>query len=410
MGGRAVGTLGIDARARLFFAYERDWIESGFNLSPHTMDFVSELQPAKSPEFNGLHGAFNDSLPDGWGLRLMDRALTQGLGWDRGEVTPLDRLAFMGSRPMGALEYEPEFGPTEDSELDLAQLATDAEGVIEGATQEVVRSLIVYGGSPGGARPKVTVAMNTTENTCVSGHKPLRAGFEHWIVKFRTREDPVDSGRAERAYAKMAGAAGIEMPETTLVDVTVNARQESFFAVKRFDRLGAEKLHMLSMGGHLYASHRAPTIDYDIVIAATQRLTQSVVEARKAFALMVFNATAHNRDDHSKNFAFTRSPAEGWQLSPAFDLTMSTGINGQHTTAINGSGDPVRSDIDKVANKASIDGVGDVVEKVLSATGRWAEFADEFDVSRARSAEINKNIERMRARIGLKAGARRSRS
>ena len=399
--GRPVGNLGADASGRIFFAYDGAWLANGFDLAPYTMRFLPGLQAAHDNTFDGLHGPFADSLPDGWGLLLMDRALKQDPGWAPREITMLDRLAFIGTRAMGALEYRPEIDVGVEPPFDLARLAADAELVLEGSRDEVVRSLVIHGGSPGGARPKVTVALRESDSACVSGNAPLQPGFEHWLVKFRGKREPIDSGRIEKAYAAMAELAGLRMPPTTLIDTVVNGVPESYFAVKRFDRRGAAKIHMLSMSGHLHASHRMPSLDYDAVIAATARLTQSAVEARKAFRLMVFNVLAYNRDDHAKNFAFLR-PESGWTLSPPFDLTMSYGMNGQHTTAINGSGDPSRKDVERVAHVADISDANDVLDEVLEATGHWSRLASEFGVTREQTEEIGEAIESMRAKIGLK--------
>jgi len=405
LAGRPVGKLATDSMGKIFFEYDAAWLASGFDIAPYTIRFGSGVQAAADNTFGGLHGPFYDSLPDGWGLLLMDRALKQDLGWPVHEITMLDRLAFIGCRAMGALEYQPEIQIDAEPPFDLAQLAANAELVLEGAQGDVVQSLVIHGGSPGGARPKVTVARHDANGTCVSGNAPLRSGFEHWLVKFRGKADPIDAGRIEKAYAAMAELAGLHMPPTTLIETAVNGRNEAYFAVKRFDRDGDVKIHMLSLCGHLHASHRVPSLDYDAVIAATARLTESAVEAQKAFRLMVFNAVAYNRDDHSKNFSYLRTES-GWTLSPPYDLTMSYGMSGQHTTAISGSGDPDRKDIERVAHVADIDDASAVIDAVVEATGYWSQLADEFGVTHDQKEEIGDAIERMRAKIGHHPGAR----
>lgn len=405
LGGHLVGMLGADANGRIFFEYDSAWLAGGFDLAPYTMQFAPGLQAAHDNTFDGLHGPFADSLPDGWGLPLMNRALKREPGWSPHEITMLDRLAFIGKRAMGALEYHPEIDLGTEPPFDLARLAEQAVLVLEGSLEEVARSLVIHGGSPGGARPKVTVALRETDGACMSGNQTLPAGFEHWLVKFRSKDDPIDSGRIEKAYAAMAALAGLHMPPTRLIETAVNGVSETYFAVKRFDREGDARIHMLSMSGHLHASHRMPSLDYEGVIAATRRLTQSAAEARKAFLLMVFNTVAHNRDDHAKNFAFLHTNA-GWSLSPPFDLTMSAGMGGQHTTAINGSGNPTRKDIEQVAAFSAIGNAGEVLDAVLEAAGHWKRLASEFGVSRAQTTEIGEAIEGMRVRVGLKAGAK----
>ncbi|MEZ5480432.1 MAG: type II toxin-antitoxin system HipA family toxin [Thiolinea sp.] len=378
LGGMTVGELGTDARGRIYFRYDAAWLQQGFDLSPGTLLFQGESQLSPQPqEFAGLHGVFHDSLPDGWGLLLMDRVFRLQVGWAAHEITPLDRLAYIGSRAMGALEYEPEILAEDiDAIVDMAQLARSAERLLSGETPEVLEQLRIQGGSPGGARPKVTVALSPTADQCLSGFNPLPDDYAHWIVKFRAREDPPDMGRIEQAYARMARLAGLGMPESRLLQVGEGVTADEFFAVRRFDRDGQQRYPMLSLSGYLYANHRLPCVDYETVINATLNITRSVQEAEKVFRLMLFNVLAYNRDDHAKNFAFIRRE-QGWELSPAFDLTFSSGMNNQHTTDIAGSGNPGLAEIRRVADSCGIRRWRELLETVSAATGQWDAIAEE---------------------------------
>jgi hypothetical protein len=133
LGDQSVGMLAMAPKGAIVFEYSADWIAHGFDIAPKSLAFNTQPQLAKSPLFGGLHGVFNDSLPDGWGLLLMDRALGQRMGWARQHITPLDRLAYMGTRAMGALGYAPEMdtAPIEDT-VNLAQLAASVEQVLAG--------------------------------------------------------------------------------------------------------------------------------------------------------------------------------------------------------------------------------------------------------------------------------------
>lgn len=388
-----VGELGTDARGRIYFQYAPEWLKSGFDLSPGTLPFHGEAQLSPEPqEFAGLHGVFHDSLPDGWGLLLMDRAFRQQTGWQAHEITPLDRLAYIGSRAMGAMEYKPVIlAETAEETLDIAQLAQSAEQLLQGKTPEVLRQLQIQGGSPGGARPKVTVALSAQTDICLSGFRPLPADYSHWLVKFRAGEDPPDMGRIELAYARMAQLAGLDMPESRLLRVGSGDSTDEFFAVHRFDRDGNTRHHILSLSGYIYANHRLPCIDYETVIKATHNITRSVKEAEKAFRLMLFNVLAHNKDDHAKNFAFIRRE-HGWELSPAFDLTFSTGINNQHTTDIAGSGNPQRKDIRQVAENCGIKNWREILEQVLEATAQWRNIAINEGVSPTEQTRIGEAL------------------
>jgi serine/threonine-protein kinase HipA len=331
----------------------------------------------------------------------MDRALKKHKGLDPSQITPLHRLAYIGHRGMGALEYRPELLPEHhDALIDLSAIAEQSEQFLHGETSDVLEELRICGGSPGGARPKVTVAFSEDLSTCMSSFGELPEKYTHWIVKFRndggtSKSDPVDSGRLEMAYAEMAREAGLDVPRTHLVELTVNKRKEAYFAVQRFDRVAERKIHFLSLAGYAYASHREPCLDYSSgVLAATRKLTRSDEEVEKAYRLMLFNVLAHNKDDHSKNFAYLRDPLEQvWRLAPAYDLTFSTGMSNQHTTSINGEGSPRFKDIKKVASERNVKDWQDVLDKVRSAVARWPEFAKQYGLTTVRTKEVQKELQ-----------------
>lgn len=399
--GNLVGQLAGNAMGSIVFQYDPAWLEKGFDLAPASVPFDALANPAARMAFDGLPGVFNDSLPDGWGLLLMDRALKKHMNLDRSQITPLDRLAYMGRRAMGALEYEPELLPGQNTQvIDLADIAAQSEQILHGETTDVLEALRICGGSPGGARPKVTVAFSKDMAVCQSGFSELPPGYSHWIVKFRNdsrygNDDPVDMGRLEMAYADMARAAGLDIPETRLIELTVNRKQEAFFAVQRFDREGSRKLHFLSLAGYAYANHRVPCLDYvSGVLPATRKLTRSDEEVEKAFRLMVFNVLAHNKDDHAKNFAYLLDPMKRkWRLAPAYDLTYSEGMANHHTTSINGSGNPTFADIKQAALTRKIKNWSPILDEVRNAVTRWPEFASTYDMTKARINTIRKALD-----------------
>jgi serine/threonine-protein kinase HipA len=398
--GKSVGQL-AEKEGEIRFEYDSTWLENGFDLAPDSLEFNAAANTARRLEFQGLHGVFNDSLPDGWGLLLMDRFLKNRLNLERPQITPLDRLAYMGHRCMGALEYQPELLPEQDGKsIDLADIAAQSEQVLRGETTEILEELRICGGSPGGARPKVTVAFSEDMVTCLSNFGDLPGGFSHWIVKFRNDSryedgDPVDIGRLEMAYADMARSAGLQLPKTHLIELVTNRKHEAFFAVQRFDRDVNQKIHFLSLAGYAYANHRVPCLDYGSgVLAATKKITKSDKEVEKAFRLMLFNVLAHNKDDHSKNFAYLLDPSSrgAWQLSPAFDLTFSTGMSNYHTTSISGSGNPGFSDLESVANRLKVKNWLQVLDDVRGAIARWPGFAGNYGITNARTKSIQKEL------------------
>jgi len=302
---------------------------------------------------------------------------------------------------MGALEYEPALPAGNIPEtVDIATLARAAQAVLAGKTPDVLPQLYIQGGSPGGARPKVTVAFSADATICQSGFSPLPDGYHHWLVKFRARDDPPDMGRIEQVYAAIARLAGVETPESRLIPVRVGQRTEALFATRRFDRDGNDKRHVLTLSGYLYASHRYPSVGYDSVLGATLHLTRDVREVARAFRLMVFNVLAHNKDDHARNFSFIRHES-GWRLAPAYDLTFSAGMRNEHATDIAGSGNPGLKQIEQIARQAGIENWREIVEQVRTATSQWRPLAQESGVAKARISAIGKALAEIDRRLAV---------
>jgi serine/threonine-protein kinase HipA len=381
--GVKVGELFNAAGKGIYFAYDQRWLATGYNLSPLTMDWDDKPQLAKDPHlFDGLHGPFADSLPDGWGMLLMDRFFDSTFGdGTRYTVTALDRLAYMGDRAMGAFEYQPKTEKTEMvGPVDICQLYDASIQVQEGEVQEVLQKLRLAGGSPGGARPKAIVALSADGGKATSAFGPLAQDYAHWIVKFRALHEPIETGGIELAYADMARAAGVTMAESMILDIQMPDRQvERFFATKRFDREGDRKIHMMTVSALMYANYRAlSSIDYPNLLKLTQVMTNSSAEVEKMARLMIFNALCHNHDDHAKNFAFLchdpvkTGDKEVWTLAPAYDVTFANAM-GEHTTDFGGRnpGKPTRKRIIEICKDYKYLKAEDYIEQTLAALGDW---------------------------------------
>ena len=382
---------------RIYFEYDPDWLTTGLQLSPFTLPARSGLIEHTDREFGPLFGLFDDSLPDGWGRLLMDRHFRR-LGLEPPTLSPLQRLAFLGTDTMGALTYHPpakrEGAAT--AELDLQRLARQAQAVFAGETADVLPELLAAGGSPGGARPKVLVGWNPDTDEIISGEADLPDGYEHWIVKFCAREDTDDAGLVEYAYSKMARWAGLEMPATRLFETRDGER---YFGVKRFDRAeGNRRRHVHTFGNLIHADFRLPSCDYADLLKATTILTRDRREVISAFRLAAFNVRAHNRDDHAKNFAFMLDDETGlWRLSPAYDLTFALGPGGEHTTTVVGEGKApagehllglaAEFDIDQAEARA-------VLDQVFAAVDRWDEAVGASGVPREASRRISEYLQR----------------
>ncbi|MNV70661.1 putative DNA-binding transcriptional regulator [compost metagenome] len=176
---------------------------------------------------------------------------------------------------------------------------------------------------------------------------------------------------------------------------------ERFFAAKRFDRDGERKIHMVTACGILYADHRAHSLDYGDLLRSTWAITGHAGEVEKMARLMVFNALAHNHDDHSKNFAYLYEQG-GWALSPAYDLTFARvrGMADEHTTAFAGAGLPTRKALRKVCEPFSFLRVDQYIEQTLDALSGWRGLCRELDIAEQQEAEIQAALDLIRVRLG----------
>ena len=322
--GREVGRLSIDSRRHLpYFEYNREWIETGLDISPldASIKLPQNLRPifgASEKMYQKLPPFLADSLPDAWGNELFEQwRLQQGI--KPGEITPLDKLAFIGKRAMGALEFHPEtsnFNLKENINMkaliDLAeQIYTQRENARIDLDQSLtMQALMAVGTSAGGRQPKAIIAINRETGEIRSGQVLGLRGFEHCILKFGIKER--STAELEMTYYEMAKKAGIRMMPCWLMDV----EGDKHFVTKRFDREGERKLHMQTLAA-LY-----PEADsYERLLWVCRKMRLSELDSDEVFRRMVFNILANNTDDHNKNFSFLMDEQGCWSLSPAYDMT-----------------------------------------------------------------------------------------
>ncbi|MCY4291872.1 MAG: type II toxin-antitoxin system HipA family toxin [Roseovarius sp.] len=377
-----VGRLALRDRTT-YFEYDGSFIGRGIEISPFRLPLQSGVQSFDKHLFEGLPGVFHDSLPDGWGRLLFDRYLASQGGLPA-DATPLDRLAHVGSSALGALAFEPDFSAdAAKDEIFLDSLATRTQEVLEGASDDVLEELIALNGSSAGARPKALIGVKDAHDHIVHGAHDVPDGYTPWIVKFPNSQDGVDAGAIEYVYALMAKDAGICMPDVHLFPAQKGA---GYFAVKRFDRNAGERYHMHSACGLLHSDFRAPSLDYRDLMALAGMLTRDVREMAKLYQLAAFNVLAHNRDDHSRNFSFLMDRNGEWKLSPAYDLTFSSGPGGEQSTMVMGEGrTPKAEHLLLLAEEANIkrDRAVEIIETTCASLAKWPELAKSHGVSDA---------------------------
>lgn len=340
---RFVGTLAEDEHD-VWFQYDEAFRAAGLDISRIRLP-LSRAGLLRHEVKAGVPvpGVFNDARPDGWGLKLLHRAF-QARGRAVSSVSPLEDLAFLGSRTMGALVFEPSTGPANDlvDAVELARLAGHAQLVWDDAVHDVLPELVRAGGPSGGARPKALIGLRDDGRAGVRyGEGELPEGWAAWLVKFPTTRDDADAGRREHAWMAMARAAGIEVPDCKVLPLVGVG---DTFAVRRFDRGPANRrVHMLSAAGALNVDFRTARADYEHLI----RLTLAVCggdqsQAQAMFRLAAFNVASMNEDDHLKNFAFLLDNGGRWRLAPAFDLTYSPLALGERWTTVCDAGREIR--------------------------------------------------------------------
>ena len=298
------------------------------------------------------------------------------------EITPLDKLASVGSHALGALVYEPEYeitAITRSVNLDL--VASQVQEVFKGTSEEILQRLLALNGSSVGARPKALIGVSHDHKQVTFGEKDFDKAYNLYLVKFPNTQDGIDSGAVEYVYALMAKEAGIAMPDVHLFPAKDGP---GYFAARCFDCEGTRRYHMHSVSGLLHADFRVPSLDYQDLLTLTFTLTRDIREVEKMYRLAVFNVLSHNRDDHAKNFSFLMDAKGEWRLSGAYDLTFSAGPGGEQSTMVMGEGrNPTEAHLTQLVLEAKLtkQRISEIIEQARSALANWTSLAKQYGVS-----------------------------
>lgn len=399
--GKVLGYLSWDAKQHCStFVFDEDFLSTPWDVAPlgWSIRSSSALVPRhgnKDKLYAGLPPFVADSLPDRWGNRVFD-AWAKRNGIVQHNLTPLDRLSFIGKRGMGALEYEPaQLQMGEPLPLPLAELYSLASAIQE-ERQEVwlkeggdvlLEDIYRVGASAGGKRAKAIIAINK-EGDIRSGQAELPAEYTHYILKFNDdKEFPFSE--VEYAYYKMACAAGITMMPSRLM--TIEGRNH--FLTERFDRRDGEKLHVLTL-----AAMDPEADSYEDLFTVCRRLRLPQNQQRELFRRMVFNVLGGNVDDHSKNFAFIMDKQGEWSLAPAYDMLFTIDldgpkyVNGHSLTMGIKTRDITIDDLRRFAAENDITKADSVIEEVRQALTQWSTFADEAQVPNHWAKKIGETL------------------
>lgn len=413
--GQRAGALALDPRLNYYaFEYDPAFIRTGIELAPLTMPLAQATAPfvfTDLPEltFKRLPALLADALPDKFGNTLIDGWMALH-GVDKSSVTPLDRLAYMSKRGMGALEFRPARGPhasIASTALSLTKLVESARQSVQGnigngpSARSALAQIIKVGTSAGGIRPKAVIAWNPDTEDIRAGQFDVASGFEHWLLKFDgmgpDNELGVSEnyGRIEYAYYLMAKATGISMSSCRLLERDSRAH----FMTKRFDRDGNRKHHLQSLCAmaHLDYNQR-DSHDYNQLFLTIDRLNLDYTAREEAFRRMVFNVMAANCDDHTKNFSFLMREGSPWALAPAYDVTHAYDPRNkwlaQHLMSVNGKFIGIsRADLLVVADRFGIGTAKDVIHKVSLTVQSWPEYAERAGLPSAEIERIQKDLQ-----------------
>jgi len=396
--GRTAGAVALDPRLGYYaFEYDPAFVKSGIELAPLTMPLAQVRSPivfSELPEstYKRLPALVADSLPDDFGNSLID-AWMAIKGIAKSQITPLDRLAYMGKRGMGALEFRPSRSPAAVSTtaIELSHLIESARSALHGdlsadhLAKAALAQIIQVGTSAGGARAKAVIAWNHQTNEIRPGQFDTAPGFDHWLLKFdgmgpdRELGGSQSYGRIECAYYLMARAAGIVMSSSRLLEENGRAH----FMTQRFDRSGNQKHHTQTLCAlaHLDFRQKA-THDYSQLFLVIDQLRLGYTALEEAFRRMAFNVMSANCDDHTKNTTFILRQGADWELAPAYDVTHAYNPRGewtnQHLMSVNGKfGDIARADLLTVADRFGIGTAPRLLAQVAEAVSNWRAHARE---------------------------------
>lgn len=399
------------------FQYAPDFLRSGIQLAPLMMplgEFPYEFPALARNTFKGLPGLVADSLPDKYGNAIIDAWLASQ-GRTAASFHPVERLCYVGSRGMGALEFQPAtLGPPASKRaVEVASLVTLANRILDdrakfggafsgGDDREAINDILRVGTSAGGARAKAILAWNPKTNEFRSGQVDAGEGFEHWLMKFdgitssRDTEvvTPQGYGKIEYAYHLMAVEAGIEMTTCRLH----HEGGRSHFMTKRFDRSAdGGKWHMQSLGAIAHYDYRQPaSYSYEQAIQVIRRLRLSRKDMDQQVLRAIFNVVGRNCDDHVKNIAFLMNRRGEWRLSPAFDISYAWNPSGEwtsrHQMSVNGKREGFkREDLLALSKAADIKKARaeQMIKRVIDVVSRWPDFAKKAGIPDAQVKKIH---------------------
>lgn len=411
-----------DAAGLAAFEYDPGFKSKGWDIAPLQMPVSGtrniysfpalrkKAEPALD-SFRGLPGLLADVLPDRYGNELINQWLARQ-GRPQDSMNPVEMLCFIGTRGMGALEFQPAtmkeskrtFAVEIESLVDMAKKMLSGKEAFAANfrtdEEKAIPELLRIGTSAGGARPKAVIAYNEKTGEVRSGQASTPKGFEHWLVKLDGVSDiqlgaSHGYGRVEMAYCNMATACGITMMPSRLLEENGRAH----FMTKRFDREGGSTKHHIQTFSALkhFDYNSVTSFSYEQLFQTMRELKLTYPEAEQMFRRMVFNVAARNCDDHTKNFSFRLKKDARWELAPAYDLCHAYQPDhrwvSQHALSINGKRtDITREDLLEIGRSIKNKKASEVIDEINATVAQWKQYADETAVSPGLRDRIAKTL------------------
>ena len=394
---------------KVCFYFDNAFIKNGYDIAPLRASLNSQSVKSGLPVyadddklFGGLPSFIADSLPDHWGNKIFNE-WAKSHNISTRNLSALDRLAYIGRRGMGALEFLPPVA--EDMEqpfkIEIADLYRLAQTTLEETRRFkaklqpdlMIESLFKVGTSAGGRRPKAIINLNPKTNECYSGQvaTPVE-GFTPMIIKFDEHLD-IPTTRIEYSYYLMAKDAGLKMMPSMLIE----GENSTHFLTERFDRVGAKKIHTQTL-----AAMNPLADSYEDLFDVACRIEVPPTEISQLFLLMTMNALSGNIDDHNKNFGFMMAEDGVWHITPAYDFTFSVDTSApeyinRHSLTINNKNMEIgQADLLQIAKKHNIKRAESIISKAISVTTNYAHYAQQSGIS---EYWVNKIIEDISYRI-----------
>ena len=388
---RLVGDLQLMAIGKgVSLCYAPQWLARGFALSEDLPLIDTEHLPRSRGR---AAGAVDDARPDRWGERVIEFIDKPP------RLSLMEYLYYAGDDRFGALgvstsseQYTPHTNGALPRLADAQALSDVVAKICAKESISVLeRQMISAGGSLGGAKPKALIEVDGAQ----------------WVIKFFNGES-IDVPLVEHASMTLAARAGIRVAQTRALRLV----GEHALLVKRFDRVGAQRIHCLSAGTALFAESadgqagegQAADLSYPALAQLLRRagVTEGSVHQQdmcELFRRMVFNILIDNTDDHEKNHALlvTEPSRFGrYRLAPAYDVLPTNSGQGRQEFGVGVDGN--ESSLRNALSQCQLFGLSKneaqaQVARVASVVNDWRTHFEQCGVSHADIDSLAERLE-----------------